>query len=308
MVIPMFEDDYKDKSLEELIKARRKLIREMHAYENRYILKTVKIPEEVLETVIFPTPDTIYSVDNDNLVMLTRLIKKKLNGFDWDDDDNIYYYLTVIYLDDSSKKEYNYISEDRTVKEGDIVIVERKDKKVFARVVDARVYKKKDVPYPVNKTKYIEEKIRFEERIEITKENLEEIDYDSVIALTIAEGGAMGEPNALLVVTDELKVYHLNFRTTEIPIETIKNKLTVLMKFDCGFWGTSISEEGWRSFNLGMGNHLIMRKEYAEKFLNLINNFIGVSWKAYELYATWLYLLKEVMIDVWGDNWRHYRV
>ena len=101
MVIPMFEDDYKDKSLKELIKARRKLIRKMHVYENRYILKTVKIPEEVLETVIFPTPDTKYSVDNDNLVMLTRLINKKLSGFDWDDYD-IYYYLTVIYLDDSS--------------------------------------------------------------------------------------------------------------------------------------------------------------------------------------------------------------
>ena len=48
--------------------------------------------------------------------------------------------------------------------------------------------------------------------IDLTKNNIANLECENVIAITIAEGGAMGEPNAFHVVTKSLEHYY----TTEI--------------------------------------------------------------------------------------------
>ena len=52
--------------------------------------------------------------------------------------------------------------------------------------------------------------------IELTKDNIKEINYEDIIAVTIAESGAMGEPNGFYAVDKYLNVYHLNFYFTDI--------------------------------------------------------------------------------------------
>lgn len=79
MMLPMFEKDYLDKSLEELIRIRNKIIRDLRRYERSNVFKraTIQNPEGVY-VYTTPGPDIEYSLNNDNLMMITRLIKDKL--------------------------------------------------------------------------------------------------------------------------------------------------------------------------------------------------------------------------------------
>lgn len=75
MVCPMFREDYKNKSFEELVNERQKLIKRMIKYENTYIFETKKNNSNKLkktEVIVCPSPDVIWSVDNENLIMLTQ--------------------------------------------------------------------------------------------------------------------------------------------------------------------------------------------------------------------------------------------
>lgn len=76
MVIPMFREDYENKTLEELIEARNELLKSINWYEKEYINSKEK---KEVEIFVNPSPEVVYSIDNDNLIMLTELIKEKLN-------------------------------------------------------------------------------------------------------------------------------------------------------------------------------------------------------------------------------------
>lgn len=76
MVIPMFREDYENKTLEELIKERNQLLKSINWYEENHIISKEK---KEIEIFINPSPEVVYSIDNDNLIMLTELIKEKLN-------------------------------------------------------------------------------------------------------------------------------------------------------------------------------------------------------------------------------------
>lgn len=79
MVCPMFREDYENKSFEELVKERQKLIKRMLEYENTYIFESKQDDSNKLENIdliVNPSPDVIWSVDNENLIMLTQLIEE----------------------------------------------------------------------------------------------------------------------------------------------------------------------------------------------------------------------------------------
>lgn len=76
MVVPMIESEYKNKSLEELIKIRKKLMKEITKYENDYIFEKKK-PSNELDVIQDPGEDVVYITNNMNLVMITKLIKEK---------------------------------------------------------------------------------------------------------------------------------------------------------------------------------------------------------------------------------------
>ena len=82
MVVPMHRDDYKDKSINELIKVRDEIIEKLKYYEKKYILEEIELTKEEIEVFVCPSPDVIYSVDNLNLIMITKLIREKQNGME----------------------------------------------------------------------------------------------------------------------------------------------------------------------------------------------------------------------------------
>ena len=66
-----------------------------------------------------------------------------------------YTYVQVRYIDVYSSRRYSYISEDKSVKVGDIVFVDRAGTKCLAVVEDKDEYYYEDAPYPVLETKRV---------------------------------------------------------------------------------------------------------------------------------------------------------
>ena len=137
--------------------------------------------------------------------------------------------------------------------------------------------------------------------IELTNENIKNIKYDDVIAFTIAEGGAMGEPNGFYVVTKELLQYHLNFGTTDIKEIILLEQFPILKTFSCFVSQVTNLEKGWNWFSMGFGNYLIVKNEYYDKVKDYIETNLGEDWKPGELYQKWFDVIK-IIKNMKGDK------
>lgn len=144
--------------------------------------------------------------------------------------------------------------------------------------------------------KEILERERHEEPIELDKDNIKDIDFDEVIAITVAEGGAMGEPNGLLVVDENMKLYHSNFAFGNFKSDELKEKFPIIGGFDCPPDKINELDLDWKWFNLGAGNALLIRDKYYEYFKDRVESELGKDYKKGELYQRWYELLKKVVI------------
>lgn len=66
-----------------------------------------------------------------------------------------YIYVYVEYEDDVGGKLYCYRTEDNTIKKGMRVLVKRNDEEVCAKVISVKKYNLDELPYPLEKTKFI---------------------------------------------------------------------------------------------------------------------------------------------------------
>ena len=100
----------------------------------------------------------IYDIYTDNM----KLRIPKIEDFDKE-----YYYVAVVYADDLDSYDfYNYLSDDKSVKVGDKVLVNRAGEDVVALVTEAKYYLGSEVPFPVSRTKSIIKKIENDEELE----------------------------------------------------------------------------------------------------------------------------------------------
>lgn len=90
-----------------------------------------------------------------------------------------YYYITVKYDEYNNGRTYCYITEDNTIKVGDKVVVYMGDNIVIATVIEAKYYTRETVPYPLEKTKGIIEKVT--EETDLSKYNLYYDEFDEYI-------------------------------------------------------------------------------------------------------------------------------
>ena len=133
-----------------------------------------------------------------------------------------------------------------------------------------------------------------ENEIELTNENLREIEYKNIIAVTIAEGGAMGEPNGFYAVESDYKLYHFNFSSDTINKKDLFDKFPLLKTFKCFFEHVDNLDDGWEWFNMGFGNYLIVRDTFSKKVSKYISNNLKEDWQHGELYQKWY----EIIINV----------
>ena len=133
-------------------------------------------------------------------------------------------------------------------------------------------------------------------RITLNSKNVDIIKYDSVIAITVAEGGAMGDPNGIDIVLKDMTRYYFNLIVTDININDFYNNNPVFKSIKCSLGNIIQLDENWNWFDMGFGNYLIIRKEYFEKYNKILFKKIGKKYNTGELYNSWYGILNEVML------------
>lgn len=100
----------------------------------------------------------IYDIYTDSM----KSIIPKIENFDKE-----YYYVSVVYADNlEAYNFYNYLSDDKSVKAGDKVLVNRAGEDVVALVTEAKYYLGSEVPFPVSRIKSIIKKIENDEELQ----------------------------------------------------------------------------------------------------------------------------------------------
>jgi O-acetyl-ADP-ribose deacetylase (regulator of RNase III) len=132
------------------------------------------------------------------------------------------------------------------------------------------------------------------EPTELTNDLIDTINYDDIIAVTISEGGAMGEPNCFYAVDNKYNLYHVNFGYDSIDFNKLQNKFTILKQFSCFFEEVNKLEKKWAWFNMGFGNYLMVRENLEKIVRKFIDEYLGMEYEHGELYQRWFFILKYI--------------
>lgn len=89
----------------------------------------------------------------------------------------------------------------------------------------------------------------------------------------LAEGGAMGEPGAVVIVEkqkSDVRISHANYCYDDFDMDKFAKVFTPLQTLDCGLFGRATGiAPGWHHVDLGAGNHLLVcdaiYKEFAAR-------------------------------------------
>lgn len=123
------------------------------------------------------------------------------------------------------------------------------------------------------------------EPIRLCNNDLKKEIFKDVMFFSIAEGGAMGEPGAVLFYSKSGELYYFNYVYGDVDIIKVERLFTVLEKCKFEVFGLdSVTPAGWKYVNLGMGNHLIVNDEVYDKFREKIDvnghpGFVYRNWR-----------------------------
>lgn len=105
---------------------------------------------------------------------------------------------------------------------------------------------------------------------QIGTEDIKHLHGKDIRMVMLAEGGAMGEPGAVVIVEKQkggVRVSHANYCYESFDMDKLAKVFTPLQAFDCGLFGhaTGIAS-GWHHVGLGAGNHLLVCDAIYEGF------------------------------------------
>lgn len=107
---------------------------------------------------IFEDQKYTINLNRENVINIYNYLTKymkTLNKVNMIDFNKKYTYVEVRYIDVYSSRKYSYISEDKSIRIGDIVYVDRAGTKSLAVVENRCDYYYEDAPYPVLQTKRV---------------------------------------------------------------------------------------------------------------------------------------------------------
>lgn len=122
--------------------------------------------------------------------------------------------------------------------------------------------------------------IKHEENIEITNENIVDINYEDIIAVAYASGGAMGEPGAVniyVLVDSRLQCYHGNHCYGAMRIGGLFSRFPEIK--ECVKRSTL---NGFKRIDMGMGNMLMIRSEVYGSFIHILEEERVFIYSNYE--------------------------
>jgi ADP-ribosylglycohydrolase len=102
--------------------------------------------------------------------------------------------------------------------------------------------------------------------ITLTKDNYNDYDLLDVVAISIAEPGAMGDPCAIEFITSKSRVFYANPANENISLEQIISACPILSEIKLGLFGCVKIPKGWKPTYLGAGNHLFIKESISEQF------------------------------------------
>ncbi len=139
--------------------------------------------------------------------------------------------------------------------------------------------------------------------IEINNYNIKKINYDIIIAVAVAENGAQGEPGGFQAVDEKLRIYHSNLNTGKVSYKKLVSKFRLLKGFNCACTDINKKNLGWKWFDLGGGNSLLIREKYYKLFNESVIEKLGKDYKKGELYKNWLSILKSISDNFNDEPW-----
>ena len=136
--------------------------------------------------------------------------------------------------------------------------------------------------------------------IEMTKSNYKNYDFHDIVAFSCASPGAMGDRGTVVIVTTEGSVYHTNPYFGDMTEEETFQICPLLKECHFGMFGGGDIPEGWHSFYLGGGNHLVVNDVIVLQFLEITEK--EVNQKGGYLYNKWLEIVFEIINVSSYDN------
>ena len=126
--------------------------------------------------------------------------------------------------------------------------------------------------------------------ITLTEENYAQHIPLSPIAFSMADGGAMGSPGEVIIVDQESNIYR--FWLQGVEYETAKRIIPTLFECEFGMRGHNRPASGWHYFDLGAGNHLLIKDDIYNEFYPEVQGYMD---RPALLYQRWLKLVLAIM-------------
>ena len=118
----------------------------------------------------------------------------------------------------------------------------------------------------------------------LKKATLSTVPFDKVRYFSVAEGGAMGSPGEVMMVTSEREVYSANYCYGDISYGDLVAVFPTLGMCEFPLFGVgTVMPEGWNYVALGMGNHLVVYDDVYVEFKKKIKGL-----RPCEIYQKWL--------------------
>lgn len=134
------------------------------------------------------------------------------------------------------------------------------------------------------------------EFIEIDDNNLKDFEEKNIMFFTLAEGGAMGEPNGIEIITkteNNIKLYHTNI--SSFDVKKLYSKFSTLKTLNCGIFGAVTGvQNGFIHVDTGVGNHLFVNDSINTIFQEKIKEL-----QPFEIYSRWL----SIGLDILNFDW-----
>ena len=127
--------------------------------------------------------------------------------------------------------------------------------------------------------------------ISLTMDNYKEYLPISMVAFSVAEGGAMGSPNEVIIVDKDNNRF--SFYLNNMEVSAIDEIVPVLHQCMSVHLEQPLSAApGWNSEDLGMGNHLFVADEIYPKFAQMRKPY---RFNLGKLYQDWAKMVAKIL-------------
>ena len=134
---------------------------------------------------------------------------------------------------------------------------------------------------------------------EIDDNNIRDFEEKDIMFFTLAETGAMGEPNGIEIVTKKenaITLYHTNI--CEFDVRKLYSKFSTLKTLNCGIFGVVTGvQSGFVHVDTGMGNHLFINESINNEFQEKIKTL-----QPFEIYNRWLIIGLDLLEFDWNKG------